>query len=767
MKCYLYIFLLLLSITFVSAGIYSDETIYGVSTAETTTTTGGGGEEITCEDCDDRFVNTDGDTMTGNLTLDSDLVFDGSQVIDVKDVESPTTINFINSLNDLIGYFHGTFGVIGDFIATGTGIFGDDVYVGIEGESEADIIVNGNITADYFFGDGSQLSGISGGNSSWNQSYADTLYYSIDNPSGFYNSSNFVIGDYYNKTQVYNNTANINATGYNITADYFFGDGSQLTGISSGDGTGGWINDSSQTNTSLNVSITGGQLKIYNGHILFNISSSSNLMMSQTSENVFKITNGTSPLLSLGEDETYLSDGIPINDGSFDYTLIGKGAGNLANDIDNSIFIGYKTGELYNGTNPTDTSGESLFIGSGSGYYALGSSMVGLGKSAFQSAGRDIGGTGSAYSVGIGALVGYGSDGIANLLMGYVTGFGIVGDSNIYLGGGAGFYEFGDNNLYLGNSAGFSSLAGANPSNRVIAIGYEAGRDAQSNDSIYIGYESGENDNMNDVFILKQNNINSNPLIWGNFSSGFIGLNTTSPVAPLEVNLKDADGNLSIKTAGGILADAYFEFSEVYDEEYLNPDGSVNHSKHPCYAGEIEVNNYSAPIYEEVTHTECQRCFNETSLDSLDIYGCNCSNITEEVLRGYEKMMQPILKTSCRIASMEQVTKPTILEDNRTAIDSEVGIFEEILTNTPTDKRTDEQKKQELDELVLKEELRNGDGKLTEIPLPAESSTEKASWSISGMVDWLYENLIGHEKRIRDLEKEVADLQKQIEELKK
>lgn len=48
--------------------------------------------------------------------------------------------------------------------------------------------------------------------------------------------------DYYNKT------SNINATGYNITATYFIGNGSLLTGISAG---GGSINNTAVSNISI------------------------------------------------------------------------------------------------------------------------------------------------------------------------------------------------------------------------------------------------------------------------------------------------------------------------------------------------------------------------------------------------------------------------------------------------------------------------------------------------------------------------------------
>ena len=47
-----------------------------------------------------------------------------------------------------------------------------------------------NITASYYFGDGSQLTNLpSGDNASWNESLANTLYYGISNPSNFWNDS--------------------------------------------------------------------------------------------------------------------------------------------------------------------------------------------------------------------------------------------------------------------------------------------------------------------------------------------------------------------------------------------------------------------------------------------------------------------------------------------------------------------------------------------------------------------------------------------------
>jgi hypothetical protein len=51
----------------------------------------------------------------------------------------------------------------------------------------------------------------------WNDSYADTLYYGISNPYGFYNSTNFVISDYFTKVEV------LGFSYYNST-DFVIGD---------------------------------------------------------------------------------------------------------------------------------------------------------------------------------------------------------------------------------------------------------------------------------------------------------------------------------------------------------------------------------------------------------------------------------------------------------------------------------------------------------------------------------------------------------------
>lgn len=214
------------------AGIYSDETIYGKPKTTTTTTTSSGGGNLTCEDCDSRFVNVVGDTMTGALSL--------TNVLRVFDLVENSPLNlvfdFTDGTNSTITYTSD--GYLG-FIYALTYLFDDDV------------IVFGDMNATGVVCDGTYC--------------LDDLenYYSSSEIEsfGYYNSSNFDITNYYNSTQVdnnfYDNNSNIDATGFNITANYFIGNGSLLTGISAGGGDSLWTNESGTATYDGNANVTG------------------------------------------------------------------------------------------------------------------------------------------------------------------------------------------------------------------------------------------------------------------------------------------------------------------------------------------------------------------------------------------------------------------------------------------------------------------------------------------------------------------------------
>jgi hypothetical protein len=71
-----------------------------------------------------------------------------------------------------------------------------------------------------------EIAGVTG-NSSWNESHADTLYYGIDNPYSYYNETNKQPVSNYTEDEIEafifddDNTAELNMSGYNITGiDY-------------------------------------------------------------------------------------------------------------------------------------------------------------------------------------------------------------------------------------------------------------------------------------------------------------------------------------------------------------------------------------------------------------------------------------------------------------------------------------------------------------------------------------------------------------------
>ncbi len=245
---------------------------------------------------------------TGNITADTyfvdhiaektagnDVVFDNNlRILENYFVTEGTRFRF--------KYFEG--GIFKDFIynladnAFSQDINSDVVHLGtstnkwndlhLSGDANigGDALVTGWVNASNFngtyFGDGSELTGIVGDNSSWNesmayglflnrtsesdylstynvtydakvsnneswnQSYANGLYYGIGNPSNFYNSTTLSLSDYWNMSENAYTTKGITAEGG------FSALSNELIDDWEFDGTGNWTKDASWT-------VTGGQ----------------------------------------------------------------------------------------------------------------------------------------------------------------------------------------------------------------------------------------------------------------------------------------------------------------------------------------------------------------------------------------------------------------------------------------------------------------------------------------------------------------------------
>lgn len=114
----------------------------------------------------------------------------------------------------------------------------------------------------------------------------------------------------------------------------------------------------------------------------------------------------------------------------------------------------------------------------------------------------------------IGTDVAHDGGGLANTCVGFRAGYATEGDYNIFIGHSAGYSnELGHNNVIIGSRAGYAATGSGN-----VFIGCNAGYNEIGDNKLYIADTSGT------------------PLIYGDFSSGKIGLGTTSPTAKLHVS---------------------------------------------------------------------------------------------------------------------------------------------------------------------------------------------------------------------------------------
>jgi hypothetical protein len=177
------------------------------------------------------------------------------------------------------------------------------------------------------------------------------------------------------------------------------------------------------------------------------------------------------------------------------------------NDTNQSILIGTSTG---------DTLNYVTALGYEAGYQNTGSPVTVLGYQA-----------------------GYQNTGSTNTIVGSQAGYQNTGHNNILLGDQAGQYNTGGTNTLVGLSAGWN-----NSGDKLVALGYQAGLNNTANDVVAIGYQAGLNNTVANQFILKQANINAVPLIQGNFSSGYVGIGTASPLMKLDV--RDSAGTSTL-----------------------------------------------------------------------------------------------------------------------------------------------------------------------------------------------------------------------------
>jgi hypothetical protein len=191
----------------------------------------------------------------------------------------------------------------------------------------------------------------------------------------------------------------------------------------------------------------------------------------------------------ISADSGYQIDGSTVlSTEGIENILLGVGAGE-SNSGDKCTFVGYHTGAQ-------NQSHFNTFIGASAG---------------------DTNSTGLSNTF-VGALAGRKNiGGSKNAFFGTGSGWeNIIGDENTFIGAYAGQSNtYGHNNTYLGHSAGQYNTTGSGN----VFIGYYAGEDETGSNKLYIA-------NSGDT---------SDVLIYGNFSTGYIGLGTLNPNTKLDI----------------------------------------------------------------------------------------------------------------------------------------------------------------------------------------------------------------------------------------
>jgi len=139
--------------------------------------------------------------------------------------------------------------------------------------------------------------------------------------------------------------------------------------------------------------------------------------------------------------------------------------------------------------------------------------------------------------------------GIRNTFMGSQAGFNNTGTRNTFFGALSGYNNTnGGSNVFLGYYAGYNNTSGS----RNVYIGKDAGVDnATGSDNVFIGIGSGKNETGSHKLYI-DNNYSVTPLIYGDFSSDKLGINTKNfPTSLGATNLS----NYSMFVKGGTISE--------------------------------------------------------------------------------------------------------------------------------------------------------------------------------------------------------------------
>ena len=257
----------------------------------------------------------------------------------------------------------------------------------------------------------------------------------------------------------------------------------------------------------------------------------------------------------LGTDNVFL--GNAAGQGLTTYTgtslrnvVLGAGAGNLLDDAIDNVFIGHLAGEGL-GSGSAGIDGDfNVIIGEQAGRSLTeGDRNVYIGKeSGFSSTSGD-------NNVFIGNTTGYSAEAInASVFIGLQAGYSQSTDhGNIYIGNSTGMYMgSGGSNVFLGTNTAWNQGSGADNviigagaatmiyengthtgSNNVV-LGADAGDALNGDSNIFIGSGAGGAYAGSNRLYIENSNM-ATPLIYGQFDTDLVGINSAAPTANLHI----------------------------------------------------------------------------------------------------------------------------------------------------------------------------------------------------------------------------------------
>ncbi|NSW45503.1 MAG: hypothetical protein HPY79_06800 [Bacteroidales bacterium] len=306
-----------------------------------------------------------------------------------------------------------------------------------------------------------------------------------------------------------------------------------------------------------------------------NVSAFTNDASYLTSEVDGSVTNEIQ-VLSISNDTIYLSNGgfvkLPVinawllngNSGTNDTTnFIGtidnvplrfKVNNQIAGKIDQNLFnsfFGYQAGSSNtSGINNTAYGYQSLFLNTTGhenisiGNYSMYENTIGSSNTALGYASLNKNTSGAANTaIGYDALF-YNTTGSENTATGRVAlHYNTTGVWNTANGSVALYNNtIGNNNTSVGYASLFSNTSGNNNT----AIGWAAGnKNVSGSGNVFIGYKAGFNETGSNKLYIANSEANP-PLIYGDFSTGNVGIGTTSPGVSLSVRHTTFGTGLSV-----------------------------------------------------------------------------------------------------------------------------------------------------------------------------------------------------------------------------